>query len=152
MNSVVSKAWITLDPRFHSQNVIVLSFEVANDLAKGCFVVDLVAKARSIDDGQGDPCTFLIELKFYTVSMHALRQLEESRPTNGNGLDSHTFLEMRIRSIVSILLTEDSLSAKCIHESRSACCLLSRAHAIAQRNLYLFHLHHTPSSRTEYPS
>jgi hypothetical protein len=69
VNTVVSEARITLDTRFLSKNVVVLTLEIANNLREAvlvsenhsiryiwislpCLVVDLIAKARGIDDCQ----------------------------------------------------------------------------------------------------
>jgi len=51
VDSVVSETRITLDSRFFRQDVIVLSLEVADDFAKGCLIVDLIAEARRINYG-----------------------------------------------------------------------------------------------------
>ena len=66
VNSIVAEAGITLDSGLFGENGIVLSLEVAHDLAKRRLVVDLVAKAGSVDDGQRDSGTFLVNLKLYS--------------------------------------------------------------------------------------
>lgn len=34
MHTIVAETWITLDTGLHSQNIVVLSLEIANDLSK----------------------------------------------------------------------------------------------------------------------
>ena len=63
MDTVVSEARVTLDARLLSQNVVVLSLKVADDLAKAGLVVDLVAEAGGVDNSQGDAGALLIKLK-----------------------------------------------------------------------------------------
>ncbi len=72
MDTVVSESWITLDPGFFGENIIVLTLQVPHNLRKAsqlshliasqpnlvtegdipCFVVDLVTKARSVHDSE----------------------------------------------------------------------------------------------------
>ena len=72
MNTVVPESWIALDPRFFSEDVIVLALKISDNLGETvhissliasqyilwgmrdgpCFVVYLVTKARSVDDSQ----------------------------------------------------------------------------------------------------
>ena len=80
MHSVVSEARITLDSRLFSQNVIVLTFEVANNFLEPGYkyqdakvgtekrhvrklIVDIVAKPRSVYNCQSN--TYAILLEFY---------------------------------------------------------------------------------------
>jgi hypothetical protein len=81
VDEVVTEAWVASDPGLLGQKVVVLSFQVAHDIAKAwacrqqislgvaswfCLpglVVDLVTEARSIDDRQGDRCAILF--RFY---------------------------------------------------------------------------------------
>jgi hypothetical protein len=80
MHSVVSEAWITLDSRLFRQNVIVLTFKVADNLLKPKqksqrengyqkrrhvrkLIIDIVAKPRGIDNGKSN--TYAILLEFY---------------------------------------------------------------------------------------
>ena len=67
MDSVISETWITLDSRLFSQDVVVLSLEVANNLAKGGLVVNLVAEAGCVNDSQRDSCSLFVQLKLYTM-------------------------------------------------------------------------------------
>lgn len=60
VDSVISETGVTLDSRLFGQNVIILSFEVANDLAEGGFVVDLVSEAGGVDNGEGHSGAFFI--------------------------------------------------------------------------------------------
>jgi hypothetical protein len=80
MHSVVSEAWITLDSGLFRQNVIVLTFEVADNFLKPRkksrrengyrkrkhvrkLIIDIVAKPRCVDNGKGN--TYAILLEFY---------------------------------------------------------------------------------------
>jgi hypothetical protein len=53
MDTIVSEARVTFDTGFFSQNVIVLSFKIADDLLKAEFIVNVVAKPRSVHNRQG---------------------------------------------------------------------------------------------------
>jgi hypothetical protein len=61
MNTVVTEAGITLDTRFFSQNIIVLTLEVANDLLEGRLIINVVSESGRIYDGEGDPNTILVQ-------------------------------------------------------------------------------------------
>lgn len=83
MDPVVSEARITLDTRLLSQNIIVLPFEITNDLRETIWctvsakpnrsdtasaivpglIVDLVSKTRRVHDGQRDAGTLLVKLE-----------------------------------------------------------------------------------------
>lgn len=96
VNTIVSEARVTLDAGLLSQNIIVLSLQVANDLGEAVeddvladfmciwggrpalvgmvyladvpgLVVNLVAEAGSVDDGQGDAGALLIQLELCEV-------------------------------------------------------------------------------------
>lgn len=80
MHSVVSEAWVTLDPGLFSQNVIVLTFEVANNLLEPGgrqisqrenlhrkrrhvrkLIIDIVAKPGGIHNCQSNAYAILLE-------------------------------------------------------------------------------------------
>ena len=80
MYSVVSEAWVTLDSGLFRQNVIVLTFEIADNLLKPRqisrreigyrtrrhvrkLIIDIVTKPRGIDNGKSN--TYAILLEFY---------------------------------------------------------------------------------------
>jgi len=42
MNTVISESWIALDPRFFSENVIVLALEVSDNLRKAARISGLI--------------------------------------------------------------------------------------------------------------
>ena len=80
MYSVVSEAWITLNSGLFRQNVIVLTFKVADNLLKPGqisrreignrkrrhvrkLIIDVVAKPRGVDNGKSN--TYAILLEFY---------------------------------------------------------------------------------------
>jgi hypothetical protein len=52
MHTVISETRVSLDSRLLGQNVVVLAFEVSDDFAKGSFVIDLISKARGINNGE----------------------------------------------------------------------------------------------------
>lgn len=62
VNAVVPEARVTLDPRLLGQNVIVLTFEVAEDFSEAGVIVDQVAEAGRVDDGERDADTVLLKL------------------------------------------------------------------------------------------
>jgi len=64
MDTVVSESWVALDARFFRQDVVVLALKIANNFSKGGFVVNLVAEAGSIDNGQRYASPLLIQLEF----------------------------------------------------------------------------------------
>lgn len=51
VNAVIAETRITLDAGLFGNDIVVLSLEVANDLAKRRLVVNLITKARSVDNG-----------------------------------------------------------------------------------------------------
>ncbi len=52
MDTVVSESGVTLDARLLRQDVIILTLEVTDNLAEGSLIIDLIAKAWCVDDGQ----------------------------------------------------------------------------------------------------
>jgi hypothetical protein len=89
VNTVIAESRVTLDTRLLGQNIIVLALQVARDFPKTIFfslgygssstaqggnapslVINLVTKAGSVDDGQGDACSLLVKL-YSNVSMDA---------------------------------------------------------------------------------
>lgn len=50
--TIVTEPRVTLDTRFLREDIIVLSLEVANNLAEGGLVVDLVTEAGCVNDCQ----------------------------------------------------------------------------------------------------
>lgn len=67
VDTVIPEAGVTLDARLLRKNIIVLSFEVANNLGEGCLVVDLVAEAGCVDNGQGNARAFLVKLELCII-------------------------------------------------------------------------------------
>jgi hypothetical protein len=67
-------------------------------------VVDLVAKARGVDNGQGDTSTLLVQLQF-----------------DGDGLDLNTILDVGIASFISILMFQNTFTAEGVDECCPAC-------------------------------
>jgi len=52
VHTVIPETRVSLDSRLLGKNVVVLALEVADDLAKRSFVVDLISKARGINNGE----------------------------------------------------------------------------------------------------
>ncbi len=52
MHSIVPETRISLDPGLFRKNVVVLTFEISNNLAKGSLIVDLISEARRVDDSE----------------------------------------------------------------------------------------------------
>ncbi len=63
--TVVPKAWVTLDTALFGKNIIVLAFEMPNDLRERSLIVNLVTESWGIDDSEGNAGAFLVELKLY---------------------------------------------------------------------------------------
>jgi hypothetical protein len=77
VDTIVPKTGVTLDTGFFGENVIILSLEIANNLGEAasisrcdsrktavnvpCFVIDLVAKAGSVDNGEGNSRALFVE-------------------------------------------------------------------------------------------
>lgn len=68
VDTVVAEAGISLDSRLLCKDIIVLSLEVANDLAERRLVVNLIAEAGGIDDGERDARPLFIKLEFCIAS------------------------------------------------------------------------------------
>ena len=62
VDTVVAESRVTLDTGFFGENVIVLSLEVANNFTERRLVINLVAKAGGINDGQRNAGAFLVKL------------------------------------------------------------------------------------------
>ena len=87
-------------------------------------VVDLVAKARGVDNGQGDTSTLLVQLQFCHSSTLILPQNGAHRPsarTDGDGLDLNTILDVGIASFISILMFQNTFTAEGVDECCPAC-------------------------------
>jgi hypothetical protein len=118
MNAIIAEARVTLDSRFSGKNVIVLSFEVAHDFAKGRLVVDLVTKTGGINDRQRHTSAFLVKLKFFAVSVHCSNRKRRTYSlTNCDGFDSDAFFQVGVSSVVGLFRLQDLLAAECIDES-----------------------------------
>jgi hypothetical protein len=68
VDTIVAEAGITLDSGLFCEDGIVLSLKVADDFAKGRLIVDLVAEARGVDNGQRDSGAFLIDFELCGLS------------------------------------------------------------------------------------
>jgi hypothetical protein len=104
VNTVVPESGVTLDSRLFGENIIILAFEVSNNLWEAGLIIDLISESGCVDDGEWDACAFLIELEFLNaVSLVPSSGLPELVSlTNGDRLDAHTLLEMSIRSVIGV--------------------------------------------------
>jgi len=75
MHPVIPETRITLDATLLSQDIIILPLEISADLAEARLIVDAIAKARCIDNGQADARAFLIQLKLDSDRLDADRGL-----------------------------------------------------------------------------
>lgn len=85
VNTIITESWITFNARLFCKNVVVLPFEIANDFSEAArmmlvrghlnhtvqilvspsLVIDLVSKARSINDSQRYARSLLIQFQFF---------------------------------------------------------------------------------------
>ena len=81
VDSVVPESRVTLDSALLCQDVIVLTLEVAGDLAEGSFVINAVTEARCVHDGQRDPCALLVQFKLdsHWLDLDALFEMRSGR-------------------------------------------------------------------------
>ena len=103
VDSIVPEARVTLDPALLCQDVIILTLEVARDLAEGGFVVDAITKAWGVNNGQRNPRTLLIQLQL-----------------NGHWLDLDALLKVCGGWVVGIERGEDLAAAKSVDEGGAA--------------------------------
>jgi hypothetical protein len=99
VHTVVTEARVTLDPALFSKNVVVLALEVGADLAKGGLVVNGVAEARSVDNGQADAGSLLVKLEL-----------------NSSGLDADALLDMGSGWVVVVLTVKHMAAAESVDE------------------------------------
>jgi hypothetical protein len=62
MYSVVPEAGITLDARFFGQNVVVLTFKMSDDFLKGELVINVITKARRVNNGERNANAVFLKL------------------------------------------------------------------------------------------
>ena len=136
VNTIVAETRITLDTGLLCKNIIVLSLEVTDDFTKTSVgSVNLPLKSRtcvsylaslSIWSPNPGVSTIVNEMRvpsssnsnsasYQSLFVHIRSELR----TNGDRLDSDTFLEMCICRIVGILCLEDFLSAKSVDKGSS---------------------------------
>lgn len=95
MNPIVTETWVTLDTGLLCKNIIVLSLKVSYNLAETrlivrywwvfaeasqvispCFIINLIPKARCIDDGERDASSFFIQLQLcVAISNVAIKEI-----------------------------------------------------------------------------
>lgn len=89
VDTVVPETGVTLNARLLGENIIVLPFEVANNLGEAGLVIDLVTEARCVDDGKGNARPLFIQLKLCSI-----RQLDDCQ-------SNREFL-IRMRSVPTV--------------------------------------------------
>ena len=80
MHPVIPEPGVSLDSRLFCEDVIVLTFEISNYLAKGSLVIDLVSKARSVDDSERNSRALFVKFKLWRMcqSLNCGRDNNES--------------------------------------------------------------------------
>ncbi len=119
MYAIVAEARIALDPGFFGKNGIVLSFEIAHDLTKGRFVVDLITEAGCVDDGERNSGTLLVNLEFCSLLATAMCTVACAALTNCDGFDSDTFLQVGAVRIVGVFRLKNFLPTEGVDKCRS---------------------------------
>lgn len=82
-------------------------------------IVNIVSKARGIDNGQGNADTVLFKLCGIRVLMGGRTAVAPQLLTNGNRLDTDTLLDMSSLWVVRRFVGKDLRFAKGVHESGS---------------------------------
>lgn len=103
VHSVIPEPWVTLDPALLCQDIIVLTLEIARNLAEGGFVVDAITETWGVDNGQRHPCALLIQFQF-----------------NSHWLDLDAFLKVCGGWIIGIEWGKDGSAAEGIDEGGAA--------------------------------
>lgn len=139
MDTVVPEARVTPDARLLSENVIILTLQVADNLLEplvcsqhqrhsSCntrgivreLIVYIVAKARGVNDRQSNANTILF--KFYTqyMSSRAWTHYERRTHTDVDGLDPDTLLNMRSLRTIADFMLQNLRLAQGVHKGRAA--------------------------------
>lgn len=103
MDSVVAESRVTLDSALLSQNVVVLPLQEGHYLVEGSLVVNAVAEAGRVDNGERHASAFLIELQLHC-----------------DGLDLNTFLDVCSCGVIGVHGLQDLTSAKSVDKGGSA--------------------------------
>jgi hypothetical protein len=140
MDTVITETGVTLDTRLLCENIIILTFEVANDFTEARSSSAVVRLAyhqgppylASLSIWSPNPgvSTIVKEMRVPSSSnsnstiplvslLSGQEDLSEIR-TNGDGLDLDAFLEVCIGRIISILSLEDLLPAEGVHKCSSS--------------------------------
>jgi hypothetical protein len=85
-------------------------------------IVDLISKARRVNDCQGDTGSLFIQFQLYdliSILNTKSKRLDLLR-TNGNRFDPDAFFEVCVRRIIGILALEDLLSAESVDKGGPA--------------------------------
>lgn len=103
MHAIVPEPWVPFDPAFLSQDVIILTLQEGADLAEAGLVVDAIAEAGCVDDGQADARALLVQLEL-----------------DGDGLDAHALLLVRRRRVIGVAMLDDRPAAQRVDEGGAA--------------------------------
>jgi len=70
MHPVVPETWVTFNPRFFGEDIVILAFKIANDFLESEFVVNVLAKARRINNGQSNTDTVLFQFNVSWLDLY----------------------------------------------------------------------------------
>lgn len=116
VDAIVAETRVTLDARLFGQNVIVLALEVADDFGKAGLIVNLVAEAGRVNDGEGNAAALLVELCWMRLAGIIRRGSSRGGTrwarTDSDWLYPDTFLDVGIGRVVDVLVLEDILAAE----------------------------------------
>jgi hypothetical protein len=62
VNSIIPESWVSFNPGFFSEDIIVLSFQITSDFGKTSLIVNLITESRCIDHRQRNTCSLLLEI------------------------------------------------------------------------------------------
>jgi hypothetical protein len=135
MNTVITETWVTFNSRLLSENVIVLSLKITNNLTEtfGHVSISWMRPGRisylaslSIWSPKPGVSTIVREIRVPSSSNSSsggfisfpsdMNRFIATR-TNSDGLDSDTLFKVGVGRIICILSLEDLLPAQCVHES-----------------------------------
>lgn len=103
VDSVIAESRVTLDSALFGQNVVVLPLQEGHYLVEGSLVVNAIAEAGCIDDGQRHASAFLIKFQL-----------------DSHGLDLDAFLDVCGCRVISVHRLQDLAPAEGIDKGGSA--------------------------------
>ena len=137
VDAVVPEPRVTPNTRLLGENIIVLAFQVANNLLETniCdqhqrhslwdtreivreLIVNVVAKAWGVDDSQSNANAVLLQ---FCIRVTSTESAEEGRTrTNVDGLDPDTLFDMRSLRAIADFMLQDLRFAQGVHKRRAA--------------------------------